>query len=74
MAKEGRRQIASIPAPAAEEDAGFIEVKLVKKSATIKAEPPLGPVKHTKTKLVELQSAPFPFRGMAPNTGRRFSM
>ncbi len=72
MAKQNRRSSSPVLAPAPDQDAGFIEVKLVKKGAAIKSEPPLTPVKHTKTKLVEFQNAPFPFHGMAQNTGRPF--
>jgi hypothetical protein len=47
-------------------------VKMVKKASPIKSEPPLVPVKHTKTKLVALESAPFPYHGIVPNSGRSF--
>jgi hypothetical protein len=49
-----------------------IPVKMVKKAPPIKAEPPLLPVKHTRTKLVALQNAPFPYHGAVPQTGRPF--
>ncbi|MFZ1110015.1 MAG: alpha/beta hydrolase [Rhodomicrobium sp.] len=49
-----------------------IPVKTVKKASPIKTEPPLLPLKHTKTKLVALQNAPFPYRGAVPHTGRPF--
>ena len=63
------------PAPPPEETApegGFIQVKMVKKGPTIKSEPPLAPLRHTKTKLVEFQNAPFPYNGAVPNSGRPF--
>lgn len=61
------------PAPeAAALQAGFIPVKMVKKGSTIKSEPPLAPLRHTRTKLVEFEAAPFPFHGTVPNTGRPF--
>ena len=44
----------------------------MKKGSTIKSEPPLTPLKHTKTKLVGFESAPFPFHGVNPSTGRVF--
>ena len=50
----------------------LIPVKAVKKGSTIKSEPPLTPLKHTKTKLVGFESAPFPFHGVNPYTGRVF--
>jgi hypothetical protein len=70
-AKQGFRK----PVPAAEPapvEAGLIPVKLVKKGPAIKSEPPLAPLKHTKTKFVELENAPFPFHGTVPSTGRPF--
>jgi hypothetical protein len=73
MAKQSSRKPGSPPAgPAEETDAGFIQVKLVKKGAAIKSEPPLAPLKHTKTKLAEFQYAPFPYHGTMPSTGRPF--
>jgi pimeloyl-ACP methyl ester carboxylesterase len=49
-----------------------IPVKMVKKASPIKTEPPLLPLKHTRTKLVALENAPFPYRGVVPNSGRAF--
>ncbi len=49
-----------------------IPVKLVKKASPIKTEPPLLPLKHTRTKLVALENAPFPYHGVFPNSGRAF--
>ena len=71
MAKESFRKPNAAPEAAAPEG-GFIPVKMVKKGSTIKAEPPLAPLRHTRTKLVEFETAPFPFHGMVPNTGRPF--
>jgi hypothetical protein len=62
-------------APASEPvtaEAGFIPVKLTKKGPAIKSEPPLAPLKHTRTKLVEFENAPFPYHGTVPATGRPF--
>ncbi len=59
------------PAPEAAEG-GFIPVKMVKKGSTIKAEPPLAPLRHTKTKLVEFENGPFPYHGAVPSTERPF--
>jgi len=71
MAKQSFRKPS--PAPeAADSEGGFIPVKMVKKGSTIKSEPPLAPLRHTKTKLVEFESGPFPFHGTVPNTGRPF--
>ena len=53
-------------------EAGFVPVKMVKKGPTIKAEPPLAPLRHTKTKLVELENGPFPYHGVVPSTERPF--
>ncbi|MGA7324160.1 MAG: alpha/beta hydrolase [Rhodomicrobium sp.] len=50
----------------------IVPVHMVKKGSTIKHEPPLGPLRQTKTKLVVLQSAPFPYHGVFPSTGRPF--
>jgi hypothetical protein len=73
IAKQSSRRPSPPPAaPAEETDAGFIQVKLVKKGAAIKSEPPLAPQKHTKTKLAEFQHAPFPYHGTVPSTGRPF--
>jgi pimeloyl-ACP methyl ester carboxylesterase len=72
MAKQSRKSNSLPEAPAAEPDGGFIQVKLVKKGPAIKAEPPLAPLKHTKSKLAEFQNAPFPYRGTVPSTGRAF--
>lgn len=63
------------PNPASEpppSERGFIPVKMVKKGSTIKSEPPLAPLRHTRTKLVEFETAPFPYHGTVPNTGRPF--
>jgi hypothetical protein len=57
------------PAPA---EAGFVPVKTVKKGPAIKSEPPLAPLKHTKTKLAEFENGPFPFYGTVPGTGHPF--
>ena len=53
-------------------DSLLVPVKAVKKGSTIKSEPPLLPLRHTKTKLVEFESAPFPYHGISPSTGRPF--
>ena len=50
----------------------LVPVKAVKKGSTIKSEPPLLPLRHTKTKLVAFESAPFPYHGINPNSGRPF--
>ncbi len=50
----------------------LVPVKMVKKGSPIKSEPPFTPLRHTKTKLVEFESAPFPYHGTIPNTGRPF--
>lgn len=50
----------------------FIPVKMVKKGPAIKSEPPLAPLRHTKTKLVEFENGPFPYRGIVPGTDRPF--
>ena len=50
----------------------LVPVKAVKKGSTIKSEQPLLPLRHTKTKLVEFESAPFPYHGINPSTGRPF--
>ena len=55
-----------------ETESMIIPVKLVKKGSAIKSDPPLTPLKHTKSKLVEFQSAPFPYHGTVPSTGRPF--
>jgi hypothetical protein len=63
------------PVPAAEpatSEAMLVPVKLVKKGPAIKSEPPLAPLKHTKTKLVEFENGPFPYHGAVPSTGRTF--
>jgi pimeloyl-ACP methyl ester carboxylesterase len=59
------------PAPEAVE-AGLVPVKMVKKGAAIKSEPPLAPLRHTKTKLVEFENGPFPYHGIVPSTERPF--
>jgi len=71
VAKQSFRKPAPPPEGAAPEG-GFIQVKMVKKGPTIKSEPPLAPLRHTKTKLVEFQNAPFPYSGAVPNSGRPF--
>ncbi len=50
----------------------LVPVKAVKKGSPIKSEPPLLPLRHTRTRLVEFESAPFPYHGINPNTGRPF--
>lgn len=50
----------------------LVPVKMVKKGSPIKAEPPLLPLRQTRTKLLPLQSAPFPYRGTNPATGHPF--
>ncbi len=69
MAKQGFQK----PALATEAvEAGFVPVKMVKKGPAIKAEPPLAPLRHTKTQLVEFENGPFPYHGIAPTTDRTF--
>lgn len=53
-------------------DSLLVPVKMVKKGSAIKSEPPLLPLRHTRTKLVEFENAPFPYHGVNPNTGRPF--
>jgi hypothetical protein len=55
-----------------EADPGGAAVKLVRNAPAIKPEPPLAPLKRTKTRLVALENAPFPFHGTVPATGRPF--
>jgi hypothetical protein len=50
----------------------LIPAKAVKKGSAIKSEPPLRPLKHTRTNLVEFEHAPFPYHGAVPSTGRPF--
>lgn len=50
----------------------MVPVKVVKKGSPMKSEPRLSPLKQTKTKLVEFETAPFPYHGTVPNTGRAF--
>ena len=69
MAKQGFQK--PRPAPEAVE-AGLVPVKMVKKGATIKSEPPLAPLRHTRTKLVEFENGPFPYHGVVPSTERPF--
>ena len=69
MAKQGFQK--PRPAPEAVE-AGLVPVKMVKKGATIKTEPPLAPLRHTRTKLVEFENGPFPYHGVVPSTERPF--
>ena len=66
MAKQGLQK--PRPAPEAVE-AGLVPIKLVKKG---KAESPLAPVRHTKTKMVEFENGPFPYHGVVPSTERPF--
>jgi hypothetical protein len=54
------------------EEGGVIPVKMVKKGSAIKSEPPLAPLRHTKTKLAALENAPFPYHGAVPSSGRPF--
>ncbi len=54
------------------EAGGFIPVKMVKKGPAISSEPPLLPLRHTRTKLVKFQNAPFPYYGTVPATGNPF--
>jgi pimeloyl-ACP methyl ester carboxylesterase len=70
-AKQAFRKPVPAPETAPSEDL-LIPVKMVKKGSTIKSEPPLLPLRHTKTKLVAFESAPFPYHGTVPNTGRPF--
>jgi hypothetical protein len=53
-------------------EAGLVPVKMVKKGPTIQAEPPLAPLRRTKTKLVEFENGPFPYHGTVPSTGHPF--
>jgi hypothetical protein len=52
-------------------ESALIPVKMVTKGPAVKSEPPT-PLRHAKTKLVELQNAPFPYHGTVPATGRLF--
>jgi hypothetical protein len=61
-----------VPAQPAPAEAGFPPITLVKAGSAAKSAPPLAPLKQTKTKLVELANAPFPFHGTVPSTGRPF--
>jgi len=70
-ASAGPALMASMPIEA-EAQPLLVPVKMVKKGAPIKAEPPLLPLRQTKTKLAPLQSAPFPYRGTNPATGHPF--
>jgi hypothetical protein len=47
-------------------------VRMIRKASPIKSEPPLLPVKHTKTRLIAFENAPFPYRGVVPGSGRAF--
>ncbi|MGO9459907.1 MAG: alpha/beta hydrolase [Rhodomicrobium sp.] len=63
------------PSPSSEgvaSEGGFIQVKMVKKGPAIKSEPAVAPLRHTKTKLIEFQNAPFPYNGIVPSSGRHF--
>ncbi len=71
MAKQGFQRSSPV-FEAATAEGGFIPVKMVKKGPSIKSEPPLAPLRHTKTKLVEFEHGPFPYRGTVPHTGRAF--
>jgi hypothetical protein len=67
----------SLPRPPAvpqvpAEEGGVSPVKMVKKGPAISSAPPLLPLRHTKTKLVPFQNAPFPFHGTVPATGNPF--
>jgi hypothetical protein len=71
MAKQAFLKVNTSGAPIVPE-AALIPVKLVTKASAIKSEPPLAPLRNTKTKLVEFQNAPFPYHGAVPATGRPF--
>ncbi len=71
MAKQAFLKADADRAPA-ESESMLVPVKMVKKGSTIKSEPPLLPLRHTRTKLVEFETAPFPYHGINPNTGRPF--
>jgi hypothetical protein len=71
MAKQASLK-ASAPRVAPVLQSDLVLVKSVKKGSAIKSEPPFAPLRQTKTKLVELQSAPFPYHGLVPNTGQPF--
>ncbi len=71
VAKQALLKTKPNPAPIMTESM-VIPVKMVKKASPIKSEPPLAPLKHTKTKLIAFESAPFPYHGVAPNSGRAF--
>jgi hypothetical protein len=71
MAKQAFLKESVKPAPIAMESM-VVPVKMVKKASPLKNEPPLLPLKHTRTKLVALQNAPFPYHGVVPNTDRPF--
>ncbi|MBI4725467.1 MAG: alpha/beta hydrolase [Rhodomicrobium sp.] len=71
MAKQAFRDVSRRPEAAAPL-ALMIPVKMVKKGPAIKREPPLRPLRQTKTKLVSFQNAPFPYRGTVPSTGGSF--
>jgi hypothetical protein len=53
-------------------EAGLVPVKTVKKGSTIHTEPPLTPVRHTRTKLIEFENGPFPYHGTVPGSERPF--
>ncbi len=71
MAKQGFLMLASSSAPMARQSEAVL-VKAVKKGSAIKSEPPMAPLRQTKTKLAEFQNAPFPYRGRVPGTDRPF--
>ncbi|MBT3070996.1 alpha/beta hydrolase [Rhodomicrobium sp. Az07] len=50
----------------------LVPVKMARKGSPIRAEPPLLPLRRTRTKLVPFQSAPFPYGGTNPATGHPF--
>jgi pimeloyl-ACP methyl ester carboxylesterase len=53
-------------------EAAMVPVKMVKKGSTIQTEPPLLPLRQTKTKLIEFENGPFPYHGVMPASGRPF--
>jgi hypothetical protein len=70
-AKQPFLRISARPSPIAAEPA-VTPVKAVKKGSALKQEPPLGPLRQTRTKLVEFENGPFPYEGKVPSTGRPF--
>jgi pimeloyl-ACP methyl ester carboxylesterase len=69
MAKQGFQKPERAPEVM---EAGLVPVKMVKKGSTIQTEPPLAPLRHTKTKLIEFENGPFPYHGAMPSTERPF--